>query len=61
MNHKTTEEERQPDALGYAQRLATVIWEKHWKDDAPNWKPQPDLIDVLTQIDNMTAGLSRIP
>lgn len=46
-------------ALRYAQRLAIALWEKHWKDDAVNWKPLPDLIGVLTQIDNMTSGLVR--
>lgn len=46
-------------ALGYAQRLATALWEKHWKDRAPDWKPLPDLIGVLTQIDNSTADLVR--
>jgi hypothetical protein len=46
-------------ALNYATRLATLLWEKHWKDDAPDWKPLPDLLGVLTQIDNMTAGLHR--
>lgn len=48
-----------PGAFGYAQRLATTIWEKHWKDDAPEWRPLPDIVGVLTQIDNMVAGLSR--
>jgi hypothetical protein len=47
------------DALGYAQRLATILWEKHWKADAPEWKPLPDLVGVLTQIDNAVAGLVR--
>jgi len=46
-------------AAGYAQRLATSLWEQHWKLDAPDWKPLPDLLGVLTQIDNMTAGLER--
>jgi len=46
-------------AAGYAQRLATSLWEQHWKADAPDWKPLPDLLGVLTQIDNMTAGLER--
>jgi len=45
--------------LGYAQRLATAIWEKYWKQDAPEWKPEDDVVWVLTQIDNMTAGLVR--
>jgi hypothetical protein len=45
--------------LEYAQRLATTIWEKHWKQDAPNWKPLDDVLGVLTQIDNMVAGMTR--
>jgi hypothetical protein len=44
------------DAYGYASRLAVAIWEKHSKDAAPQWKP--DLMGVLTQIDNMSSGLS---
>jgi len=47
--------------LEYAERLATSLWEKHWKDDAPHWKPlSGDLIGILTQIDNMTVGLVRV-
>lgn len=51
----------EPDAYGYASRLAVALWEKHYKDTAPQWKPLPDLLGVLTQIDNMTAGLIRQP
>jgi hypothetical protein len=47
------------EAQGYATRLATSLWEEHWKNDAPEWKPLPDLIGVLTQIDNACAGLVR--
>jgi hypothetical protein len=43
----------------YAMRLAWALWEKHWKDDAPDWQPLPDLLGLLTQIDNMVAGLVR--
>lgn len=43
----------------YATSLARAIWEKHFKETAPDWKPLPDLIGVLTQIDNMTAGMVR--
>lgn len=46
-------------ALKYAQRLATSLWEQHWKADAPEWKPLPELVGVLTQIDNAVAGLVR--
>jgi hypothetical protein len=49
---------KQPDAYGYAKRLALAIWEQHYKAAAPQWKPLDDLIGVLTQIDNMTAGLT---
>jgi len=47
------------EVLGYAQRLAIVLWEMHWKDAAPDWKPLPDLMGVITQIDNMTSGLKK--
>lgn len=47
------------DALSYASRLATHMWERYWKDDAPDWKPFPHLLGVLTQIDNMTSGMER--
>jgi len=49
----------EPEAYSYASRLAVAIWEKHYKATAVNWKPLPDLMGVLTQIDNMTAGLTR--
>lgn len=45
--------------LGYATNLAIALWERHWKADAPDWKPLPDLLGVLTQIDNMSARLVR--
>jgi hypothetical protein len=48
------------NALGYATTLACALWEKHYKAEAPDWKPQPDLLGLLTQIDNMTAGLVRL-
>lgn len=48
------------DYYGYAVRLAVAIWEKHYKDTAPHWKPLDDLVGVLTQIDNMTSGLTRL-
>jgi hypothetical protein len=49
---------QEPDAYGYASRLAVAIWEQHYKGVAPQWKPLDDLMGVLTQIDNMTAGLT---
>ena len=47
--------------LRYATRLAVYLWETHWRAAAPDWKPQPDLIGVLTQIDNMIANLKASP
>jgi len=54
-------QQAEPDAYGYASRLAVAIWEKHYKDSAPDWTPFSDLMLLLTQIDNMTAGLIRQP
>jgi len=48
----------QPDAYGYAKRLAEAIWKKHYQSTAPQWEPFDHLIGVLTQIDNMTSGLT---
>jgi hypothetical protein len=45
--------------LEYATQLATWTWEKHYRDDSPDWRPLPDLMGVLTQIDNMLTGLVR--
>lgn len=53
-------QQAEPDVYGYASRLAVAIWEKHYKDIAPRWKPLDDLMGVLTQIDNMTSGLTRL-
>jgi hypothetical protein len=48
------------EAAGYAERLAAALWEKHYKNDAPHWKPlSGDLIGIISQIDNMTTGLTR--
>ena len=51
-------ERQEPDGYGYARRLAEAIWQKHYKAVAPQWKPLDDLMGVLTQIDNMTSGLT---
>jgi hypothetical protein len=52
------QQEQEPVAHYYAKHLAIAIWEKHYKDTAPDWTPLPDLMGVLTQIDNMTVGLA---
>lgn len=55
----------EPDALGYATRLAQAIFDKHFAH-APHyasseivWRPLDDLLGVLTQIDNMVAGIAQ--
>ena len=53
--------EAQPahDDYGSAKRLAESIYRKHYMEDAPHWKPLPDLAGVISQIDNMTTGLAK--
>lgn len=46
--------------LAYAKRLAVHLWEQHYKEDAPHWEPLDDMTGVLTQIDNMITGLTRV-
>jgi chromosome segregation ATPase len=43
----------------YAEALAEVLHDKHFRFDSPCWRPLPDLLGLLTQIDNMTSGLAR--
>ncbi|WP_244103967.1 hypothetical protein [Burkholderia gladioli] len=47
-----------PAELRYATQLAVSLHQQHYDVSAPNWKPLPDLMGVLTQIDNMTCGLT---
>lgn len=42
----------------YAVRLATVMW-RHYFPDVEDWQPLPTLNGVLSQIDNMIAGLLK--
>ncbi len=44
-------------AQSYATTLAVSMHKQHYAEDAPNWQPLPDLVGLLTQIDNMYAGL----
>jgi len=52
-------------ALKEATALAVSLFNQHYRDDEDYasgrvpWKPLPDLRGVISQIDNMTAGLSR--
>lgn len=45
--------------LAYANALADSIWHKYYRHEAPDWKPLPDLMGVIMQIDNMVTGLTR--
>lgn len=50
----------QPDSvLRSATELARAIWRDNYKADAPDWEPLPDLMGVLSQIDNMVCGMRR--
>ena len=54
--------EQEPvDCYGYAARLATSIWKQHYQKTAPQWQVLDNLMGVLTQIDNMAAGLISTP
>lgn len=44
----------------WATELAVSMGRKFYPEVA-QWKPLPDLLGVITQIDNMTAGLVRAP
>jgi len=49
----------QPDATAYAQSLAKSIHAAHYRKQALQWECADDLLTVLTQIDNMVAGLTN--
>ena len=55
--HPPRRETEQEPAYSYAKQLSEAIWKKHYKDTVPHWKPDNDLFILLTQIDNMTAGM----
>jgi hypothetical protein len=45
--------------LEYAQALAQHLNDRHWKDSPVEWKVADTMMEVLLQIDNMTACLTR--
>ena len=45
--------------VGYAKQLATSLWQRHYREDAPQWEPFDDILGLLSQIDNMVSGLTR--
>lgn len=46
-----------PQALKEATHIAEWLWKTFYRDQAPEWAVLPDLLGVLSQIDNMVAGL----
>jgi hypothetical protein len=42
-----------------ARRLAVYLWKTHYSTQSPDWKLADDLHGVISQIDNMTAGLVK--
>ena len=48
-------------ALYEATQIATWLWKNFYKDTAPQWEVLPDIRGVLSQIDNMVAGLKYDP
>ena len=50
-----------PVEVDYAKRLATSLWQRHYREDVPQWEPLDDLPGLLSQIDNMVSGLTRAP
>ena len=39
--------------------LAVAIWRTNYADEAPQWEPLPDIDGIVSQIDNMAAGLRQ--
>lgn len=51
--------EKNDSEFDYSKKIAKALWEKFYKEDAPDWEISNNLIGVLCQIDNMIAGLKR--
>lgn len=45
------------EAYREAKRLAEIVWRDHYKEKAPNWQPLDTTAGIISQIDNMIAGL----
>lgn len=57
----TPGEEGHAAELDYATRLARFLWSTHYSATAPGWEPQTEMMGVLSQLDNMLAGLRPAP
>lgn len=58
MTHNSTPADELAE-YGYARRLFEALLEKHYPESIAT--ALPDLMGVLTQIDNLTTGLTRQP
>ena len=50
-------EKENADARREVLALITSIWRAEFRHEAPNWKPLPNLVGMITQLDNMYAGV----
>ena len=48
-----------PLAHREAVRLAQVLWRRSYRKASPYWKPLDDTVGVISQIDNMHAGVAQ--
>jgi hypothetical protein len=46
--------------LEEARSIALYLWNKHYMDDSPNFELCDSMSGVLSQIDNMVTGLTRL-
>ena len=46
-----------PLAHREAVRLAQVLWRRCYREEAPHWRPLDDTAGVISQLDNMCAGV----
>jgi len=44
-------------AVNEAKSLAVCMWRSWYKDDSPNWEPLDTAVGMISQINNMVAGL----
>ena len=47
------------DAKRYAESLALSLWAKHYMQESPDFELCDSVAGVISQIDNMTTGLSK--
>ena len=48
-------------ALNFSGALALILWREYYKNDSPNFELCDTAAGIVTQIDNMVTGLTRIP